>query len=153
MDPRRIQAESLARSTDAYQVQMGEPLRITVPTQGIQYSFEKLYANQSAEDSTFSLRYTSSTANQTGLLLSALGVILVWMGILAVAGWHLVLPKKVTAVVLATGGALIAVSFSWLGTNPVLAASLALLISVALGVIWSVERFREWRVGQTIAAG
>jgi len=45
----------------------GEPLHIELPAQGLLYRFAKLYANQSAEDAHFSLRYVHRGAGFAGL--------------------------------------------------------------------------------------
>jgi hypothetical protein len=58
-----------------------QPLRINVPQQGIKYSFEKLYANQSNTLAYFEIRYSSSKGNSTGQLLSVFAVILIWVSI------------------------------------------------------------------------
>jgi len=59
----------------------GEPLHIELPTQGLLFSFSKLYANQSSEDAHFSLRYVNSSAGFIGLWLSMLATLAVWVGI------------------------------------------------------------------------
>jgi hypothetical protein len=73
VNPRVAGGDVMAGASGAYQAQMGQPLRIVVPTQGVQFAFEKLYANQSLDDAAFSVRYVSSDANYVTLLLSALG--------------------------------------------------------------------------------
>jgi hypothetical protein len=59
----------------------GEPLRIELPTQGVLFRFAKLYANQSAEDARFSLRYVHRAAGFAGLWLSLLATFAIWAGI------------------------------------------------------------------------
>ena len=58
-----------------------EPLRITVPTAGVHFAFEKLYANQSNEESRFSITYASSAGATAGKLFSLIGALLLWVGI------------------------------------------------------------------------
>ncbi len=59
----------------------GEPLHIELPTQGLLYRFAKLYANQSAEDARFSLRYVNQSAGFVGLWLSLLATLAAWAGV------------------------------------------------------------------------
>jgi hypothetical protein len=62
------------------------PLRMDVPTHGIHFRFEKLFANQGEEDSRFSIHYSTGAAHGTGGLLLFLSVL--WLGLagLAAAG-------------------------------------------------------------------
>ncbi|MDH3474591.1 MAG: hypothetical protein OEM59_12940, partial [Rhodospirillales bacterium] len=101
VDPRLYATEAVARAADGYQMQFGQPLRITVPAQGIRFAFEKLYADQSPEEAAFSIRYVSENANYAGLLLSAGGVVLLWIGIAAIASPRIGLPRKGIVAVLA----------------------------------------------------
>jgi hypothetical protein len=64
-------------------IQLGKPLRLTVPKKGIKYSFEKLYANQSDTAAGFAIRYASSAGNQVGLLVSIFSVVMIWAAIFA----------------------------------------------------------------------
>lgn len=57
------------------------PLHIEVPTSGMHFSFEKLYANQSADDAAFSMPYTSRLGATLGQALALLGTALFWLGI------------------------------------------------------------------------
>ncbi len=56
-------------------------LNMKVPKQGIQYSFEKLYANKSDTIAGFEIRYASGSGNQMGMILSIVSVILIWLAI------------------------------------------------------------------------
>ncbi len=60
----------------------GEPLHIELPTQGLRYRFAKLYANQSAEDAQFSMRYVQRSAGFAGLWISLLATLAFWLGVL-----------------------------------------------------------------------
>ncbi len=146
VNPRAVSAAAMARVSDAYQAQMGQPLRITVPTQGIQFAFEKLYANQSAEESVFSIGYVSAGANQLGLLLSAVGTVLLWIGILAVASPRVRLPRLGTVASILSGVGLLIFTIGYLGISLVLASSLALLIAAMVAAWWGIRRWRLWRV-------
>jgi hypothetical protein len=52
-----------------------------VPTAGIHYAFEKLYANQSDQDAWIALPYASSGGAILGRLFGALGTLLFWLGL------------------------------------------------------------------------
>ncbi|MCP4328998.1 MAG: hypothetical protein GY791_11240 [Alphaproteobacteria bacterium] len=132
----------LARAADAYQTEMGQPLRITVPTRGIQFAFEKLYASQSPEPAAFSIRYVSENTNKVAIALSAVGVIMLWIGIVALAGRRLPLSRYGTIAVLAGGLALLVLTTGYLGASPIIAAALALVVAAGLGLWAGAERWR-----------
>jgi len=144
VDPHAAGAEALARAADAYRTQIGQPLRVSVPTQGIRFAFEKLYANQSAEDATFSIGYLSADANGVAVLLSVIGAILIWAGIAALADPRVPMPRNAAAASIALGIALVAVTTGYFGTSPVPAATVALAIAAGLGLWAGVERWRRW---------
>jgi hypothetical protein len=146
VNPRAVGAAAMARVSDAYRAQMGQPLRITVPTQGIQFAFEKLYANQSSEEAAFSIGYVSAGANQLGLLLSAVGTVLLWIGIVAVATPRVRLPRLGTVASIVSGVGLLIFTIGYLGISLVLASSLTLFIAAIVAVWWGIRRWRIWRV-------
>ncbi len=148
VNPRAVGAVAVARVSDAYQAQMGQPLRITVPTQGIQFAFEKLYANQSTEEAAFSIGYVSAGANQLGLLMSAVGTVLLWIGIVAVASPRVRLPRLGTVASIVSGVGLLIFTIGYLGISLVLAASLALLIAAIVAAWWSIRHWRLWPVSR-----
>ncbi len=61
---------------------VAEPLLIHVPTTGIRYRFEKLYANQADVEAYVAIPYASSSGVFMGQLVCILGAGLLWM-----AGW------------------------------------------------------------------
>jgi len=61
--------------------QVIEPLRIAVPTAGIHYAFEKLYANQAQQEAGFSISYASASGARMGGFLSLVATLLMWAGI------------------------------------------------------------------------
>jgi hypothetical protein len=71
----------LAGSADATARQVLDPLRISVPTSGIHYAFEKLYANQSDHDAWVAIPYATRSGSLLGRLASALGALLLWGGV------------------------------------------------------------------------
>ena len=63
------------------------PLHIEVPTSGVHFRFEKLYANQSEESAAFSMPYTSKLGATLGQALALLGTALFWTGV-SLALWR-----------------------------------------------------------------
>jgi len=137
--------EALARAQSAKGVALGEPLRLSVPSQGIQYAFEKLYANQSPQAATFSLGYASAEGNRLGLALSMLGVVLLWLAIVAIGGRRVPMTRSAALAVLVAGVALLLAAIGYLGTNPAPAAALALVVAVLLAIWLAVQRLLNWR--------
>lgn len=74
-------AEMAALGTDVGH-QVIEPLRLQVPTAGIHYAFEKLYANRSAGAVGFTLPYASGLGRTLGQLLTLSGAVVLWLGLL-----------------------------------------------------------------------
>jgi hypothetical protein len=145
VNPRVAAGEVMARASDAYQAQMGQPLRITVPTQGVQFAFEKLYANQSSEEAAFSLHYVSERGNQIGLFASAAGTLLLWLGIAGLASSRIRLPRPAIIASVVLGGAVLVGTIGFLGTSPVIASALSLVLAVVLALWAAIHRLRDWR--------
>ena len=59
-----------------------QPLQITVPAQGLRFSFEQLYANQTAEAMSVSIPFSSRSSAHLGVALSLVGTALIWLGFL-----------------------------------------------------------------------
>ena len=151
VDPRTVGAEVLARAADAFPTQMGQPLRITVPTQGVQFTFEKLYANQSSEEAAFSLRYISERGNQLGLLASAAGTLLLWLGIAGLLSSRIRLPRPAIIACVVPGVAVLVGTIGFLGTSPLVASALSLVVAALLALWAAVHRWRVWRQNRLAA--
>ena len=65
------------------QDQRQQPLRLTVPAQGLRFSFEKLYANQAGGDAYVHIGYAAAEASRLGLLVSVFSVVLIWAAVFA----------------------------------------------------------------------
>ncbi len=130
---------------------MGQPLRITVPTQGVQFAFEKLYANQSSEEATFSLHYVSARGNRLGLFASAAGTLLLWLGIAGLASGRIRLPRPAIIACVVLGVAVLVGTIGFLGTSPLVASVLSLVLAVLLALWAAVQRLRDWRQGRLAA--
>ena len=76
----QLHAEMAAASRTNTTAQLA-PLHIEVPTSGMHFSFEKLYANQSDEDASFSMPYTSRFGATLGQSVALLGTALFWAGL------------------------------------------------------------------------
>jgi len=122
-----------------------EPLRIAVPTAGIHYAFEKLYANQSDQDGWLVLPYASAAGAFAGGIASAGGALLAWLGF---AAWiwrdrFPGVPPRAALGVAGTGLLIVAVSVGVYHVSvwPALLATMALL-GVVLGRIALERRAR-----------
>ncbi len=123
----------------------GEPLRIELPTQGLLYRFSKLYANQSADDAEFSIRYVHRNANLAGFWLSILAVIVVWAGIVAMGSKRIQTPQIFPPALIVSGAVMAVIAIGLLGASVVPASLLALAIGMVVGggAIWQNWRSRE----------
>jgi hypothetical protein len=123
----------------------GEPLKIQVPAEGVLFEFQKLYANQSADQPRFALRYASAQGHRAGLAAGALGVLALWLGVLLLGGWRGV-PRGAALGVVVAGLALVVGPVSYLGTNPTFLAALAMAIGLILGAwLGSRRLIATWR--------
>lgn len=120
-----------------------QPLRISVPTQGIQFSFEKLYANQSPEAAEFSIAYLSEDIGQAGWVASIIAVVLIWIAIFGLANGRMT--RVMVSVCIALGVLLLLASVAYLRTDPVPASIVALAIAVVSAVVFLVRRWLSWR--------
>ena len=127
----------------------GEPLHIELPTQGLGYHFAKLYANQSADDAYFSLRYVNRSASFGGLWLSLLGTLAVWLGIVGLGGSAPSKPRVRTfaLMLLVAGAGAIAASISLLSASVMPPSLLSLVIASGLAgwMLWQWWQRRSMR--------
>jgi hypothetical protein len=121
--------------------QVLDPLRIDVPTSGMRFAFQKLYANQSDHDAWVAIPYATRGGSWLGRLVSVMGALLLWAGVglmlRPVSGLHPRLPQGLAGL----GLLLVAVSASsaHVGLSP------ALLVTAiaAVGVLvarWRLDR-------------
>jgi hypothetical protein len=146
-----FERQAAGGSSEDFQTQMGQPLKINVPRQGVLFAFEKLYANQSAQEAAFSVRYVSEDTNYAGMVLSALGALLVWAGIVALGSRRFTPPRQATIAAIGTGVALLLLTIGYLGTTPLPASILAILVALLLAVWWIAGRLRAWYAGRAAA--
>ena len=106
-------------------IQMGKPLRMTVPKQGILYRFEKLYANQSDAVAGFAIRYASEQGNLVGLMVSLISVVMIWLVIFAFK--TTAMKPRVLLPIFTTGLLGLIFSLSYFKASPVMPLSAALV--------------------------
>lgn len=75
-----MQAEMVALDAAGGAHETMQPLRISVPAAGVQFAFEKLYANQQGQAAWFELSYASAGGAMLGQSASLLGTLLFWIG-------------------------------------------------------------------------
>ncbi|VAW46027.1 hypothetical protein MNBD_GAMMA02-690, partial [hydrothermal vent metagenome] len=119
--------------------QVGKPLRMTVPQQGIQYSFEKLYANQSDSHAGFQIRYAASS--HVGLLISVISVLMIWLVIFAIKSTQL--SSRILVPVFILGLVGLVLSLAYLKSNPVAPLSTALAGGVVFLAMLLLPKFRN----------
>ena len=108
-----------------------QPLRLTVPTAGVHFGFEKLYANQSGQEAWFELPYASPSGAVLGHSISLAGTLLFWLGI----GLYLQqAARRVAALSTSAIGLVllvVAIGVYHVSATPTLWVSLAVLLAAA----------------------
>ena len=141
--------ESSASPANLSDLGLGEssgalPLKIAVPTTGINYRFSKLYANQGGRAAAVGIPYLSAWGARAAVSGTLLGTVLFWLGLGAAlwpatrSGWRRWLGGA------GVGAALAAAGMAWLdvaSTGPVV-ASAALLLVAGGGAGWRLRRDR-----------
>ena len=118
------------------------PLRIVVPTAGVSFTFEKLYANQGDSETWFAIGYASAAGAAGGRLLSLVGALLLWGGV-ALRLWpHPRVPPRGELVLVAIGGLMLIVTVGFYGVSPTPAVLLSVLVIVAGAIFWGRDRLR-----------
>ena len=111
------------------------PLRISVPTSGLRYTFEKLYANQSGQANDhawFSLPYASRGGTTLASLLSIFGALLFWCGaILLITRKHKHQTIAVVGTVLGVGLILVTTGYLGQSLRPAFWTSVLVLLGLA----------------------
>ena len=151
VNPQTLGGPAMAGRMTGNDAMLGQPLKITVPTQGVHFAFEKLYANQSPEDARFSIKYASVQGNQVGLLASILGTLLLWFCVFAIRSSRMAVPRGFSLGGLILGGALLVVALGYVGSSPVLAATVSLVIAVVFGFWLAIQQVRNWRLRRAMA--
>ncbi|MFK8013280.1 MAG: hypothetical protein AB8B80_14670, partial [Marinicellaceae bacterium] len=124
------------------QTQAGNPLRVNVPKQGIHYSFEKLYANQSDVIASFELKYASEKSNHIGTILSIVSVVLIWLAIFMLRMNSVSHKIIVAMIVIGVSGLLL--SIGYIQNTMKIAFSFAMVGGVIYLLMLSMIKYREW---------
>jgi hypothetical protein len=135
---REDMARKLARAdAEGDRPQILDPLRISVPTAGVHFAFEKLYANQADHEAWISLPYASTAGTVAGRLTATFGALLFWLGLALLLHADPRLPRvppRVSAGVIGAGLVLVMVcaGFFHVGTGPALLVSLAVVTATVV---------------------
>lgn len=113
---------------DAVAGPASKALRIQVPAEGVLYAFEKLYANQSDRDASFSVGYIAASGARVGLWASLLGVLLLAVGVARLIGVRVGLSRLFALVLMVIGGLLYAATVGLFGADPQPGAAMALVL-------------------------
>jgi hypothetical protein len=130
---------------DSASKQVLEPLYINVPTSGLHYAFEKLYANQSGQEAWFSIGYATARGALLGQMVNFLGISLFWLG--AWCWWRkdARLKARQAQMISVVGLVILVITIGFLHAS----ATLPLVVSVlaGLGFLGSQAKARlsQWR--------
>jgi hypothetical protein len=125
-----------------------EPLRITVPTSGVHYTFEKLYANQFERQAWFSLPYASTGGAVAGQTANLLGVFLLWLGIgLTLRRDRRIHPRLGIGLSVA-GGLILAISVGVYHMSAATPIGLSLLLALVIAGLYGKKYLEQGRVSQ-----
>ena len=128
----RVSADDLkaemARVASDGRAQVMDPLRQVIPTAGVHYAFEKLYANQGGRDAGFEITYASGFGRALGRALSLIGTSIFWLGLVFLVRRE----SRIGAVLAVLGSALLAMMIGHyqLGAAPAVWLSVVLLLGV-----------------------
>jgi len=139
----QLEREMAGAQQDAAKHRAVEPLRIAVPTSGIHFAFEKLYANQGDETAWFTLAYATGAGATTGRVLSLMGAGLLWFGLGLFVWPHPAIPRTVSIAAFAIGAVVLVatIGFLHIGSGPAVFLSVIVIIGHVLR--WSLDRWRR----------
>ena len=122
-----------------------EPLRIMVPTTGIRYVFDKLYANQAGGEAWFQLPYASPLGAWLGHGMSLVGVLLLWAGMWLYQGAQARQDRLVAAGLGTLGGVFLLVSIGIYQQSPALPLLVSVVLGLALALFHARRLVSPWR--------
>lgn len=140
---RHVNPQKQTANNSKTQMQSSSLLRMQVPQQGIQYSFEKLYANKSDTLAGFEIRYASATGNQMGLILSIISVILIWIAIFSLRSGKV--SQRIVLPLLILGIFGLSVSVGYLRINMSTPFTVALVGGLLFIMQILLPKIRHWR--------
>ena len=129
-----LKSELAGIDTGAFTPQQLRPLQIEVPSAGIHFAFEKLYANQADREASFSIPYTSDFGAALGQAVSLLGTACFWAGLWL--AWRRTGPLagRRSLGLAAIGLLLLLVPVGYLQTSALPALLLSILALIAVGL-------------------
>lgn len=137
------------RSKAISAIKQMEALRLSVPKAGTLFSFEKLYANQTDDESYFKIPYTSEMGIYLIYLLMAAGAVILWLGVYSLASKVKLMPKGAAIIAVVLGLAALLFSFSSYGFN----VHNVLMLVVLFSILISLSMFRERNLVQDGTSG
>jgi hypothetical protein len=122
-----LQAEMAAMSQASHAPRQLQPLQIQVPSAGVHFALEKLYANQADEDASVAIPYASDFGASLGQGIALLGTALFWGGLWLAWRREAPLGGPRGLAVAGVGLVLLLVPIGYLQTSPAPAMVLSLL--------------------------
>lgn len=117
-----------------------EPLRITVPSTGVHYGFEKLYANQANVEARVAIPYASRTGAALGQLASLMGISMLWLGAVLLAVRSTRIARSAQIALTGFGALVLLVALFVYNVS----AGPALVISLLFGLSAAFVKARPW---------
>jgi len=115
------------------------PLRLTVPTAGVHFVFEKLYANQDDEKAWIDLSYNSASSRRFGLFVTAIG-----LGLMGVGAFGFGSGARNAGWLLAGGASLGAAAVLVLRIDAATVTLLAIAVAIIAALLARFLRTRPW---------
>ncbi len=138
-----LEREMASAQQDAAKHRAVEPLRIAVPTSGIHFAFEKLYANQGDETAWFALAYATGAGATTGRILSLVGAGLLWLGLGLLLRPHPAIPVVAAGAGAAIGVVVLVATIGFLHISSGPAVFLSVIVILGHVLRWSLDRWRR----------
>jgi len=104
---------------------------LTMPSQGIHYAFDRLYANQMQEPTRFSIYYASEFGYKMAERISVIAVIFVWVGLLALRFSKPPLNQSTAYTILVIGIVSLAFTLTFLHADSLIPTIVAIVGSLA----------------------
>ena len=138
-----LEREMADAQQDAAKQRAVEPLRIAVPTTGIHFAFEKLYANQGDETAWFALAYATGAGATAGRMLSLMGAGLLWLGLGLLLRPHPAIPGVAAGAGAALGVVVLVatIGFLHISSGPAIVLSVVVILGHVLR--WSLDRWKR----------
>ncbi len=140
-----LQAEMDAVERVAHTPQQLQPLQIQVPSSGVHFALEKLYANQADEAASVSIPYTSDFGATLGQAIALLGTALFWAGLWAAWRDEAPLGRRGALALSGAGLLLLLLPVGYLQTSPMPPLALSLLALVAAAALLGRDRIASRR--------